>query len=420
MKPGATAEAPTPPAEPFPVARVRSEFPALGREVNGHPLVYLDSAATSLKPAPVIDAVTRHYREDSANIHRGVHALSLKATADYEAARDGVRGFLNAEAREEIVFTSGTTAGINLVAQAYAANVVGPGDAVVITHMEHHSNIVPWQMLRDRTGCELRVVPITDTGDVDEEAYLAMLGPRTRLVAVTQVSNALGTVNPVARMIDAAHAHGARVLVDAAQSVPVMPVDVQALDCDFLAFSAHKVFGPTGVGVLYGKRELLEQMPPLLGGGDMILSVTLEKTIYNRLPYKFEAGTPHIAGVIGMGAALEYVLALGRERIAAHEEDLRAYATALLKDIPGVRLYGEAPNKAAILSFVVDAVHPHDIGSILDSQGIAIRAGHHCAQPVMQRFGIAATARASFALYNTRADADRLAEGVLRVKEMFA
>jgi cysteine desulfurase/selenocysteine lyase len=349
-----------------------------------------------------------------------VHYLSQKATEAFDGARGIVRGFLNAAHDEEIIFTSGTTGSINLVARSYAQPLLKAGDEIVISHMEHHSNIVPWQMLREQTGCVLRVVPITDDGRIDQEAYAAMLGPRTRLVSLVYVSNSLGTVNPVAAMIRAAHACGAKVLIDAAQAVACRPLDVQALDCDFLALSGHKVFGPTGVGVLYGKRALLEAMPPFMGGGDMILSVTFEKTIYNALPYKFEAGTPHIAGVIGLGRALEYVQAIGLERIAVHEEDLRGYATERLQAIEGVRLIGTAPEKVAIVSFTLDGVHPHDVGSILDGYGVAVRAGHHCTQPVMQRYGIPATTRASFSLYNTRAEVDRLAEGVCKVKELFA
>lgn len=403
----------------FPIERIRADFPALQQRVGDHPLTYLDNAATSLKPLPVVETMQHHYLHESANIHRGVHALSQRATAAFESAREAVRRFLNAEAIEEIIFTSGTTASINLVARSYAAGVLRPGDEILISHMEHHSNIVPWQMLREQTGCVLRVVPITDAGCIDAAAYAEMLGPRTRLVSVVYVSNSLGTVNPVADIIRAAHAAGARVLVDAAQAVPCLPVDVRALDCDFLAFSGHKLFGPTGVGVLYGKRELLEAMPPFLGGGDMILSVTFEKTIYNTLPHKFEAGTPHIAGVIGLGRAITYVESIGLASIQAYEEELLAYATARVLEIPGVRLFGTAPQKAPILSFLVDDVHPHDIGSILDAEGVAVRAGHHCTQPVMQRFGIPATARASFSMYNTREEVDRLVAAIGRVKELF-
>jgi len=402
----------------YPIDRIRSEFPALHQTVGDHPLTYLDSAATALKPQIVIDTINQHYREESANIHRGLHYLSEKATKAYEAARDTVQTFINAEDRAEIIFTSGTTASINLVAGAYGAAFIKAGDEIIISNMEHHSNIVPWQMLHDRVGCELRVVPITDSGEIDLDAFEALLNPRTRLVSMVHVSNSLGTVNPIERVIRLAHDAGARVLVDAAQAITSRPLDVRSLDCDFLAFSGHKLFGPTGVGVLYGRRELLEAMPPFLGGGDMILSVTMEKTTYNHLPYKFEAGTAHIAGVIGLGAAVEYVNEIGIDQISQYEETLREVATAALTDLPGVQLYGTAPEKAAILSFLVDDVHPHDIGSVLDSVGVAIRAGHHCTQPVMQRFGIAATARASFSMYNTRDDVDRLIDGVLRVKEL--
>lgn len=404
----------------YPIEAIRADFPALQQRLGEYPLTYLDNAATTLKPLVVVETVRRHYLEESANVHRGVHYLSQKATEAFDGARGIVRGFLNAAHDEEIIFTSGTTGSINLVARSYAQPLLKAGDEILISHMEHHSNIVPWQMLREQTGCVLRVVPITDDGRIDQDAYAAMLGPRTRLVSLVYVSNSLGTVNPVGAMIRAAHACGAKVLIDAAQAAACRPLDVQALDCDFLALSGHKLFGPTGVGVLYGKRALLEAMPPYMGGGDMILSVTFEKTIYNALPYKFEAGTPHIAGVIGLGRALEYVQAIGLERIAAHEEDLRGYATERLQAISGVRLIGTAPEKVAIVSFTLDGVHPHDVGSILDGYGVAVRAGHHCTQPVMQRYGVPATTRASFSLYNTRDEVDRLAEGVCKVKELFA
>ncbi|MDA0991090.1 MAG: cysteine desulfurase [Verrucomicrobia bacterium] len=403
----------------YPIDRIRGDFPVLQRAVGAYPLTYLDSAATSLKPQVVIDRVSRHYAEESANIHRGVHLLSEEATAAYEAARDNVRAFINADSVAEIIVTSGTTAGINLVAHAFGQTQIKAGDDVLISNLEHHSNIVPWQQLRERVGCNLKIIPITDSGELDLDAYLAMLGPRTKLVSIAHVSNSLGTVNPVRQVIDAAHAHGAKVLLDAAQSVPCRPVDVAALDCDFLAFSGHKLFGPTGVGILYGKRALLESLPPFLGGGDMILSVTFEETTYNRLPYKFEAGTPPIAQLIGLGAAVDYVRAIGMSAIQQYEKTLLDAATERLSAIPGVRLIGTAGDKAAIVSFLIDDVHPHDIGSILDSQGIAIRAGHHCTQPVMQRFGIAATARAAFSIYNTFDDVDRLVQGVQRVKELF-
>ena len=407
------------PGAAYPLARIRADFPALDQAINGHPLTYLDNAATSLKPRAVADRVAAHYARESANVHRGVHALSERATQAVEDARGKVRAFINAAEDAEIVMTGGTTASINLVAHAFGGARLQAGDEILISHMEHHSNIVPWQILRDRLGCKLRIIPIDDAGELDMDAFESMLGPRTRLVSVVYVSNSLGTVNPVKRIVEAAHAWDARVLVDAAQAAPCRAIDVRALDCDFLAFSGHKLFGPTGVGVLYGKRELLETMPPFHAGGDMILSVTFEKTTYNRLPYKFEAGTPHIAGIIGMGEAIDYVNGIGLDAVAAYEEELRAYATERLLAVPGVRLYGQAAEKAAILSFTVGDVHPHDIGSILDSLGIAVRAGHHCTQPVMQRFGIAATARASFSIYNTTEEADRLAAGVERVKELF-
>ena len=404
----------------YPIERIRSDFPALDQAVGDYPLTYLDSAATALKPQVVVDTVNQHYREESANIHRGLHYLSEKATLAHETARDTVQSFINAEDRAEIIFTSGTTAAINLVAGSYGGAFIGEGDEVIISNMEHHSNIVPWQMLRDRVGCELKIVPITDSGEIDLDAYAGMLNAKTRLVSMVHVSNSLGTVNPIEQVITLAHDAGARVLVDAAQAVTSRPVDVRALDCDFLAFSGHKLFGPTGVGVLYGKRELLDAMPPFLGGGDMILSVTMEKTTYNHLPHKFEAGTAHIAGVIGLGAAVEYVREIGLDQICDYEESLTEYANEALTAIPGVRLYGTAPEKAAILSFLVDDAHPHDIGSILDSVGVAIRAGHHCTQPVMQRYGIAATARASFSMYSSHEEVDRLTQGVMRVKELLS
>jgi cysteine desulfurase/selenocysteine lyase len=404
----------------YPIERIRSDFPALQQRVGEHPLTYLDNAATSLKPRSVIDSVRHHYEEDSANIHRGVHTLSERATREFESVRDRMQAFIHAAHREEIIFTSGTTAGINLVANAYADRHLSEGDEIIISHMEHHSNIVPWQMLRDGKGCVLKVVPITDEGELDMDAYADMLGPRTKLVSMVHVSNSLGTVNPISQIIEMAHAHGAHVLVDAAQAVPFTSVDVQALNCDFLVCSGHKLFGPTGVGVLYGKRDLLEDMPPFLGGGDMILSVTFEKTTYNRLPHKFEAGTPHIAGVIGLGPAIDYVTQLGLDKIEAYEDELLEYANAVLSDIPGVRQFGTSAKKAPILSFLIDDIHPHDIGSVLDTYGIAIRAGHHCTQPVMQRFGIPATARASFSIYNTREDADRLGAAIREVKALLS
>ncbi len=402
------------------VEKIRADFPILHRTVHDKPLVYLDNAATSQKPQAVIDAVSRYYEQENANIHRGVHYLSERATEDYEAARREVQTFLNAEHSHEIIFVRGTTEAINLVAQTFGRANVGSGDEVVITAMEHHSNIVPWQMLCDEKGAKLRVAPINDSGELLLDEYAKLLGPRTKLVAVTHVSNALGTVNPVRGMVELAHARNIPVLLDGAQAVPHAHVDVQALDCDFYAFSAHKLYGPTGVGVLYGKSMLLDAMPPYQGGGDMISSVTFEKTIYNKLPYKFEAGTPDVSGVIGLGAAIKYINGIGLDRIAAHEHELLVYATRLVSAIPGIRLIGTAKEKAGVLSFVFDGVHPHDVGTILDQEGIAIRTGHHCAQPIMQRFDIPATARASFAFYNTMQEVDALAKGIEKVREVFA
>ncbi len=399
--------------------RLREDFPILQRAVHGRPLVYLDNAATTQKPKAVIDAVSRYYAEENANIHRGVHLLSELATASYEGAREKVRAFLGAAETREIVFVRGTTEAINLVASTYGRQHVGPDDEVLITGLEHHSNIVPWQMLCDEKGAHLRVAPIDDSGALDLEAFAALLGPRTRLVAVSHVSNALGTVLPVREIVALARARGVPVLVDGAQAVPHMPVDVRELGCDFYAFSGHKLFGPTGIGVLWGRAELLEAMPPYQGGGDMISSVTFEKTEYNVLPYKFEAGTPNIAGVIGLGAAVDYVQSVGLGAISAWEEELLVRGTTLLEAIPGVRIIGTAPEKASVLSFVVDGVHAHDVGTILDQEGIAIRTGHHCAQPVMDRFGLPATARASLAFYNTFEELDALAQGVRKVREIF-
>ncbi len=401
------------------VERIRKDFPILHQEVHGRPLVYLDSAATSQKPQVVLDALADYYGRDNANVHRGVHQLSERATEAYEGARTRIQRFLNATHSREIVFVRGTTEGINLVAHTYGRRTVGPGDEVVITALEHHSNIVPWQMLCEEKGAALRVVPIDDAGEVDVEAYERLLGERTRLVAVAHVSNALGTIVPVKRMIEAAHRRGIAVLVDGAQAAPHLRVDVQDLDCDFYTFSGHKTYGPTGIGVLYGKTDLLEAMPPFQGGGDMIKSVSFEKTVYNDLPYKFEAGTPDIAGAIGLGAALEYLEGLGLDRVAAHEHALLVHGTERLSSLPGLRLVGTAREKASILSFLVDGVHAHDVGSILDREGIAVRTGHHCAMPVMTRFGIAATTRASLGAYNTREDIDALVEGLAKVREIF-
>jgi cysteine desulfurase/selenocysteine lyase len=408
----------TPAAASFDVRRIRRDFPILKQKIHGQPLVYLDNAATSQKPRAVIDAIQHFYSSDCSNIHRGVHQLSERSTQAYEDARDKVRDLLNARASREIVFVRGTTEGINLVAQSWGRRHIGAGDEIVISALEHHSNIVPWQMLCEDRGARLRIVPMNDAGELLLDEYEKLLGPRTRLVAVGHVSNALGTINPVRRMIAMARRWNAAVLVDGAQAVPHLRVDVQDLDCDFYAFSGHKLYGPTGIGVLYGKAELLESMPPYQGGGDMIRSVSFEKTTYNAIPYKFEAGTPDIAGVIGLGAALDYVKRVGLDRIAAWEHDLLAYGTEVLSRIPGLRLVGTAREKAAVLSFVLDGVHPHDAGTILDQQGIAVRTGHHCAQPIMDRFGVPATTRASLAFYNTFEELDALAGGIRKVQEV--
>jgi cysteine desulfurase/selenocysteine lyase len=404
----------------FDVERIRKDFPILHTMVHGHPLVYLDNAATSQKPQAVIDALVRYYEGENANIHRGVHYLSQIATEEFEKARETVRAFVNAAQTSEIIFTRGTTEAINLVAQTYGRVHVGAGDEVLITAMEHHSNIVPWQMLCEEKGAKLRVAPINDAGELLLEEFEKLLGPRTKVVAVSHVSNALGTIDPLKRMVAMAHARGIPVVVDGAQAVPHLAVDVQDLDADFYAFSGHKMYGPTGIGVLYGKHALLDAMPPYQGGGDMISSVTFEKTTYNKLPHKFEAGTPDMAGVAGLKAAIEYMNGIGIAKIAAHEHELLEYATEVVGALPGVRLIGTAREKASVLSFVLDEVHPHDIGTILDQEGIAVRTGHHCAQPVMERFGIPATVRASFAVYNTRAEVDALARGIRKVHEVFA
>ena len=398
--------------------RIRADFPILGRKVHGRDLVYLDNAASSQKPTAVIDAERDLYTEYYSNIHRGVHWLSEQSTKAYEEARKKVRLFINAGECREIIFVRGTTEGINLVAQTYGRRHVAAGDEVLITAMEHHSNIVPWQMLCEEKGARLRVAPIDDRGDLIPGEFENLLGERTRIVALAHVSNSLGTINPVAGLIASAHARNIPVLLDGAQAAPHMGVDVAALDCDFYAFSSHKVYGPTGVGVLYGKARLLEEMPPYQGGGDMISSVTFEKTTYNVLPHKFEAGTPNIAGVIGLGAAIDYMNGIGLAKIAAHESDLLEYATGRLSAVPGLRIVGTAREKAAVISFVLDGIHPHDVGTVLDQEGIAVRTGHHCAQPVMDRFGVPATARASFAVYNTREEVDALVDGLDRVREL--
>ncbi len=396
----------------------RLDFPILARMLYGKALVYLDNAATSQKPQSVIDCEAGYYAGYNANIHRGIHFLSQKATDAFEAARDKVRGFINAAQREEIVFTHGTTEAINLVAASFGQRL-RPGNEILITAMEHHSNIVPWQMLCERTGAVLRVAPIDDAGDVIVEEFAHMISAATWLVAVAHVSNALGTVNPVKRLVELAHDQGAVVLVDGAQAVPHMPVDVQELDCDFYAFSGHKLYGSTGIGLLYGRKALLESMPPWQGGGDMIRQVSFKGTTYNDLPHKFEAGTPNIAGAIALGAAIDYLERIGLAAIAAHEADLLAYATERARAFPGLQLIGRAREKAGILSFVLDRIHAHDVGTILDREGVAVRTGHHCAMPVMERFGVPATVRASFALYNTRADVDALFHALDKVREVF-
>jgi cysteine desulfurase / selenocysteine lyase len=398
--------------EGFEVERIRADFPALHQQVYGKPLVYLDNAATTQKPYQVIEALDHYYRWDNANIHRAVHQLSERATRNYEAARNKAQRFINAAQREEVVFVRGTTEAINLVAQSFARPRLQAGDEILISYMEHHSNIVPWQIVCEQAGARLRVAPINEAGELILEEYEKLLSPRTRLVAVAHASNALGTINPISKMIELAHGRGIPVLLDGAQAVPHLPVNVQQLDCDFYAFSGHKMVGPTGIGVLYGKQEWLEAMPPYQGGGDMIRSVSFEKTLYNELPYKFEAGTPAIAEVIGLGAAIDYLETVGMDNVAAYERELLAYATQILAQIPGVRLIGTAREKVGVLSFVLEEIHPHDMGTILDREGIAIRTGHHCAQPVMDRFGVPATARASFAFYNTRAEVDALAVGI--------
>lgn len=402
------------------VEKVRRDFPILAKEIRGKKLVYLDNAATSQKPRVVIEAVAHYYEQGNANIHRGVHFLSEHATAEHERARRTVHSFINAADAREIIFVRGATEAINLVAQTYGRAHVRAGDEVLITAMEHHSNIVPWQILCEEKEAKLRVAPINDDGELLLDEFEKLLGPRTKIVAITHVSNALGTVNPVGRMVELAHGKNIPVIVDGAQAVPHLKVDVQALDCDFYAFSGHKVYAPTGIGVLYGKAALLEEMPPYQGGGDMISSVTFEKTIYNKLPFKFEAGTPNVAGAIALGTAVEYLNSLGMDNIAAHEHELLTYAVGKVSAIPGVRLIGTAKERAGVLSFVMEGIHPHDVGTILDQEGVAVRAGHHCAQPVMQRFRIPATARASFAMYNTKQEINALAEGIRKVQEVFA
>ena len=406
-------------AHSFDVARIREDFPVLHQMVNGKPLVYLDNAATTQKPQAVIDALVRYYSTDNSNVHRGVHTLSQRATEDYDSGRSKARQFLNAASDEEIIFVKGTTDGINLVAHSYARQHLGEGDEIIISTMEHHSNIIPWQVLCQEKGAHLRVIPISDAGELLMDEYESLLSSRTKLVAITHVSNVLGTVNPIKQIVEMAHSQGVPVLVDGAQATPHMPVDVQKLGCDFYVFSGHKIYGPTGIGVLYGKAEVLEAMPPYQLGSDMIKSVTFERTVYNDLPYKFEAGTPNIAGVIGMGAAIDYLTEIGMDRIDNYEHGLLEYGTECLSGIDGVKIVGNAPGKASVLSFVMDCAHPHDIGTILDTEGVAIRTGHHCAQPLMNRYGVPATARASLSFYNTRDEVDLLVKAIDRVIEVF-
>lgn len=403
----------------FDLRKIRADFPILSRKVHGQPLVYLDNAATAQKPQVVIDAVDRHYSFNNANIHRGVHLLSESATEGYEAARRTVQHFLNAADPSEIVFVRGATEAINLVAQTYGRKHIGAGDEIILSEMEHHSNIVPWQMLCEEKGAHLRIAPINDDGELMLDEFEKLLNSRTKFVSIVHISNVLGTVNPIGKLVEMAHGWNVPVLVDGAQAVLHGKVDVRALDCDFYVFSGHKLYGPTGIGILYGKHQLLDAMPPYQGGGDMIRSVTFAKTTYNELPYKFEAGTPHVAGAVGLGSAIDYVSGIGLDDIAAHEHELLVYGTEALQSVPGLRLIGIAKEKASVLSFVLEGVHPHDIGTILDRQGIAIRTGHHCAQPLMQRFGIPATARASFAVYNTQEEIDALVAGIHKVKEVF-
>ena len=402
------------------VKKVRADFPVLHQTVNGKPLVYLDNASTSQKPQAVIDSLVQYYSADNSNVHRGVHTLSQRATDHYEEARTKVRNFLNAESDHEIIYVRGTTEGINLVAHSFGRQNIGEGDEIIVTAMEHHSNIVPWQILCQEKGAYLKVIPINDQGELLMDEYEKLLSPRTKLVSIVHQSNALGTINPAKEIIDMAHSRGVPVLLDGAQSVQHLPIDVRGLGCDFFAFSGHKLYGPTGIGVLYGRAELLDSMPPYQGGGEMIKSVTFEKTIYNDLPHKFEAGTPDIAGAIGLGAAIDYVSNLGMGNIQAYEHELLEYGTECLSSIEGLSIIGTAKEKGAVLSFVMEGIHPHDIGTILDMEGIAVRTGHHCAQPVMDRFEIPATARASLGLYNTKEEIDALVKGIDRAIEVFS
>jgi cysteine desulfurase/selenocysteine lyase len=400
------------------VEEIRQDFPILAQSIHDHPLVFLDSAASAQRPSVVIDTIRHYYEHDHANVHRGVHTLSHRATESYEGAREKVRDFINAASTREIIFTSGTTGAINLVASSLGSDIKA-GDEIIVSHLEHHSNIVPWQLVCERTGASLKVIPIDDHGDLRIDEYLQLFSARTRLVACTHVSNALGTITPVEKIVAAAKEHSVPVLLDGAQAVPHQAVDVTALGCDFYAFSGHKMFGPTGTGVLYGREEWLERMPPYQGGGDMILTVSFAGSTYNELPYKFEAGTPNIAGAIGLGAAIDYLQNIGMDRISRHEADLLDYGTRKISAVDGIQLVGTAKHKAGVISFNLDGIHPHDLGTVLDHQGVAIRTGHHCAMPVMERFGIPGTARASFALYNNRQDIDRLIEGLDLAIKMF-
>ena len=402
------------------VDRIREDFPILRQQVNGKPLIYLDNAATKQKPRAVIDAVRRYYETDNSNIHRGVHQLSVRATDAYENSRRIVQRLVNAARPEEIIFVRGATEAINLVAQSFGRSNIGAGDEIIVSMMEHHSNIVPWQLLCEQTGAKIRVVPINDDGELILDEYEKLFGPRTKLVAVAHISNALGTVNPIRRIIESAHRRDVPVLIDGAQAASHLKVDVRELDCDFYAVSGHKLYGPTGIGALYGKYDILNRMPPYQGGGDMIIAVSFEKTTYNELPFKFEAGTPNIVGAIGLGAAIEYIERIGLDNIAAYEAELLDYATKALAAIPEVRQIGTARQRASVLSFVIEGIHPHDVGTVLDQDGIAIRTGHHCAQPVMKRFGVPAMARASLAVYNTKAEVDALVAGIHHVIEAFA
>ena len=404
---------------PFDLAQIRADFPILRQTINGQPLAYLDNAATGQKPQAVIDALVNYYAAENSNVHRGVHTLSQRATDAYEGAREKVRQFLNAAADQEIIFVRGTTEGINLVAQTWGRQNVGPGDEIILSAMEHHSNIVPWQILSQEKGARLRVIPINDDGELLLDEYESLLNDRTKLVSVVHQSNALGTINPVEQIVELAHRRGVPVLLDGAQSIAHLPVDVSRLDCDFYVFSGHKLYGPTGIGVLYGKAARLESMPPYQGGGEMIRSVTFAETLYNTIPNKFEAGTQNIAGSVGLGAAIDYVTALGMDNIAAYEQELLTYGTARLSEIGPVRLIGTARHKGSILSFVMENAHPHDVGTILDAAGVAVRTGHHCAQPLMERYGIPATVRASLAFYNTKEEIDTLVRGIDRVIEIF-